>query len=230
MSSIEYSYRFPFASSVVEAPEASMLHSHGQSSEWQLRCGAITYNLTITAESSRGFSGEGQALSELANVEPDQIAKVRASLKWQSVISIDEIARQCELTQTTVRQLLGLLGSRGLVGYDLGAGAYFHRELPFDMELVEDLHPRLKGARKLVANGQVKILTNAGPALSPAPGPVTSPIIEAEVQGSEVKHRVRLGASEQQCTCQWHMKYQGLRGPCKHILATQITVRGDDEE
>ncbi|CAN5690974.1 SWIM zinc finger domain-containing protein [soil metagenome] len=193
-------------------------HPRGESSEWQLRCGGTIFNLTLTAESSRGFSGEGQALSELATVETDQIAKVRSSLKWQSIIRIEEIAKQCELPQDTVRQLLGLLGSRGLVGYDVGAGAFFHRELPFDLELVEELHPRLKGARKLVASGQVKILDNAGP------------VIEAEVQGSDVKHRVRISGSRQECTCQWHMKYQGSRGPCKHILAVHITTGGDYEE
>jgi uncharacterized Zn finger protein len=46
--------------------------------------------------------------------------------------------------------------------------------------------------------------------------------IEAEVPGSDVTHRVRLAEQGDRCTCPWHAKHQGTRGPCKHILAVQI--------
>lgn len=107
---------------------------------------------------------------------------------------------------------MATLGSRGLVGYDLARGAYFHRELPFDMALVEELHPRLQGARKLAEQGGVKILRQ------------TAEIVEAEVQGSGVTHRVQLIGDIGRCTCPWHAKHRGERGPCKHVLAVQLLV------
>ena len=50
---------------------------------------------------------------------------------------------------------LAKLGAAGIVGYDLEAAAYFHRELPFDLTRLDALHPRLKEARKLLAEGGV---------------------------------------------------------------------------
>jgi hypothetical protein len=107
---------------------------------------------------------------------------------------------------------LAALGSRGLVGFDLGEGAYFHRELPFDLSLVEALQPRLQGARKLLAAGGVRV------------GERTHEQIELFVAGSGVEHRVRLTAAGAKCTCPWFSKHQGQRGPCKHVLAAQLLL------
>jgi SWIM zinc finger len=141
---------------------------------------------------------------------------VQAALAWQAVINLDETARQCQLPQSTVRQILGLLGSRGLVGFDVGSNSYFSRQLPFDMELVEDMHPRLKAARKLVANGDIKVISQVADS------------VEAEVKGTDVRHRVHIDATGEDCTCQWHSKYQGNRGPCKHILAAKLVAGLED--
>ncbi|MEL6542707.1 MAG: SWIM zinc finger family protein, partial [Pseudomonadota bacterium] len=35
-------------------------------------------------------------------------------------------------------------------------------------------------------------------------------------------HRFRSGAHGEACTCPWFSKYQGQRGPCKHILAASM--------
>ena len=115
---------------------------------------------------------------------------------------------------------LGTLGSRGLVGYDLAEGAYFHRELPFDLAPVESLHPRLLDARRLVNEGGVRVVTRErGQDGEQA---------EALVRGTEVEHRVRIGPSGARCTCPWFSKYQGTRGPCKHVLAVQIVLSRDE--
>ena len=103
----------------------------------------------------------------------------------------------------------------GLVGFDLAEGAYFHRELPFDLGQVEQLHPRLKGARKLVADGAVRF-TRRGEAG-----------VEAYVRGTGVEHRVAIAGDDESCTCPWFAKHRGERGPCKHVLAVRILL--DDE-
>ena len=183
----------------------------GEASEWQLRLGALRFSLTLSAEVWRGFSGEGQVLGRLAgSTDSKLIANVRGALQWQAELHLDEFAVNWGVSPANILGALSALGSRGLVGFDLLHAAYFHRELPFDLARVEELHPRLLGARKLLEAGGVVVLKR------------TSRLTEADVPGSGVTHRVRLGADGDRCTCPWFAKHQGLRGPCKHILAVQL--------
>jgi hypothetical protein len=155
--------------------------ARGDSSEWQLHFGPLSFHLTLSAEVWRGFSGEGQVLTELAAKERERLLTlVQGMLKWQAELRPAEFLGNWDASIENLRQAFAGLGSRGLVGYDLGRGAYFHRELPFDMALVEEMHPRLKNARKLVENDGVRILRR------------TDEMLEAEVLGSDVTHRVRL--------------------------------------
>ncbi len=84
------------------------------------------------------------------------------------------------------------------------------------MSRVEALQPRLKGARKLLEEGKVRL------------GDKSRDQIEAYVDGSGVEHRVRLGPSGARCTCPWYSKHQGERGPCKHVLAVQMFLDGQE--
>lgn len=179
--------------------------------EWQLRFGPLSFCLTLSAEVWRGFSGEGQVLSDLAARERDRLLELaRGMLRWQAELRPEEFASNWNADLAAVRQAMSALGSRGLVGFDAARGAYFHRELPFDRSLVEAMHPRLEGARKLIDAGGVKLLRR------------DDDTVEAEVSGTDVIHRVRLSDSGDRCTCPWHAKHQGSRGPCKHVLAVQI--------
>ena len=187
--------------------------SRGDASEWQLHFGPLSFHLTISAEVWRGFSGEGQVLADLAAKERDRmLGLVQGTLKWQAEIRPAEFVGNWDASLESLRQAFAALGSRGLVGYDVGRTAYFHRELPFDLALVEEMHPRLKNARKLIGGKGVRILQRS------------DALIEAEVLGTDVTHRVRLSEAGDRCTCPWHAKHQGSRGPCKHILAVQIVV------
>ena len=204
------------------APFASGLRifadPRGEASEWQLLFGPLSFHLTLTAEVWRGFSGEGQVLGELATKERDKIlSHVRGLLKWQAELRLEEFAANWDARPETIRFALAALGSRGLVGVDVSRGAYFHRELPFDLDLIEELHPRLAGARKLVEQNNVRLLQQ------------TKALTEAEVAGSDVTHRVRLTADGATCTCPWHAKHQGKRGPCKHVLAVKIFSNQENE-
>jgi hypothetical protein len=103
------------------------------------------------------------------------------------------------------------LAARGVAGYDVAGGEFFTRELPYDLARVEDVHPRLVGARRLIDAGAVR---------RGEPG-------EAWVRGSGgVEQRVRLADSA--CTCTWWARHAGARGPCKHVLAARMALEGDD--
>lgn len=181
-------------------------------SAWEVCYPVGSFFLMISPEVYRGFSGEGQVLSSLANAPDEQvIAQVRAQLKWQSEIDPLSLAKNLNLDPAAIESAIAVLGSRGLAGYDASQGFYFHRELPFDLSKVEDLQPRLKGARKLAESGGVKqSATN------------TSGEICFQVAGTGTTHRVLLRDTGDSCTCPWFSRYQGARGPCKHILAAQL--------
>src|SRR6185436_10830959 len=94
--------------------------------------------LLLSPAVSRGFSGEGAVLAPLATEALQPLADDLAlDLAWQPRLKGDPAA-------------LDVLAARGRVGYDLELGAHFHRELPYDLERVEALHPRLRAARALV--------------------------------------------------------------------------------
>jgi hypothetical protein len=182
-------------------------------SGWALSFDDSRFHLVISPEVWRGFSGEGQALESLSSgAWKTVLPRIRAGLVWDSVIDLAALASRAGVQEQVVKDALAALGARGLVGFDLGDSAYFHRELPFDLSQVEKLQPRLQAARKLLEGGKVRIAGNSGDQ------------IEAFVAGSGVEHRVRLGAEDAKCTCPWYSKHAASRGPCKHILAARMAV------
>jgi hypothetical protein len=145
----------------------------------------------------------------------DVLPRVRASLRWETRADPEALAEKFALRRDEVTAALAALGSRGLVGFDLAEGAYFHRELLFDLTMVESLHPRLNDARKLVAYGGIWVTRRDGAR------------VEAFVPGTGVEHRVLITDDTTTCTCPWYAKHQGAQGPCKHVLAVQIILGGE---
>ena len=177
------------------------------------------FHLVLSPDVWRGFSGEGQVLTSLASGEWEQaIPVVRKTLKWDATIDSEAIVRKSGLTPEIVRGALAALGARGLVGFDLEAQSYFHRELPFDLSLLDEHQPRLKDARKLIAENKVRL------------GSLVDDQQELFVAGTDVEHRVRVSPAGSKCTCPWYSKHQGDRGPCKHILAAQMFMDASDAQ
>jgi hypothetical protein len=180
-------------------------------SVWELVLRDARLSITVSPDLSRGFSGEGGVLDALAADETaDDADLVSAALAWEPRVEVDLLAERCGLPPERVRRALSQLGTGGQVGYDVAEAAYFHRELPYDATAVEAMNPRLRNARALVAGGAVTV-----------DGDV------ATVRAEDHAQRVRLSDGAATCTCPWWAKYAGTRGPCKHVLAAQLVVRGD---
>ena len=180
--------------------------AQGQASAWCVDFGSMRLTLVLSAEVWRGFSGEGQSLGSMVlGDDMHPVSAVRAQLHWQDVLRADALAHTLQWPVPAVERALQVLGASGLVGYDLVHQAYFHRELPFDPSLLEDLNPRLADARALLQGGAVLLVT-------------ASPL-EAVVHSADVSYRVREQGGLLRCTCPWFAKHQGERGPCKHVLA-----------
>jgi hypothetical protein len=168
----------------------------------------------------RGFSGEGQVLEKMAGRRwQEALPYVQSQLAWQSQIDATAIASKIGLSAGEVEDALAVLGLRGLAGFDLGTGRYFHREMPFDLSQVESLQPRLKDARTLLENNAAAVIADLGDGA-----------YDVSVAGTDTTHHVRLRADGDRCTCPWFSKHQGQRGPCKHVLAAQMLVGADEDD
>jgi len=192
-------------------------------SAWELTLGSAgaRFTLTLSPERHRGFSGEGALLDALAahEVVADDADLIGDLLGWGPVIDLTRLHGACGLPAKRLRPALATLASSGKVGYDLSDAAYFHRELPLGADVAR-AHPRLAGARELVATGQVTLTADG--AMSgdhrvtlASPGPGAAPDTGA------AEHTV-----PDTCTCPWWGKHQGTRGPCKHVLAARIAAAG----
>ena len=187
-------------------------------SAWEVLFPTGRFFLMISPELYRGFSGEGQVLEKLAGGRwKEAFPYVEAQLGGQSEIDAAAIAQQIGLPVEEVEAALAVLGSRGLAGFDVSTGRYFHRELPFDLSKVESLQPRLKGARKLLHEKRVSVLET-----------LSDDRFDVGVGGTGVVHHVRLRPDGDRCTCPWFSKHQGQRGPCKHILAARMFVEAEE--
>lgn len=210
------------ASLAAIADDATELVAHGEPSgcsAWELVFPDGRFTLALSPDSSRGFSGEGGLLLDLAAEDGrlgPAIAALRAKLRWQSALDARTLAVELQLPEGQVLGALAALATRGLVGFDLATGSYFHRELPFALDALEGMHPRLEGARALVEGGAItEVIERDG---------VRSAEVAASGGGS---YRVTLGPDEFRCTCAWYGKHAATRGPCKHVLALQL-AGGED--
>ena len=178
-------------------------------SAWVLELPGARVTIGLSPEKARGFSGEGSVLHLLSGGDANEDADFVATLlAFDARIDIAKLAERALLPQAQIASALSVLASSGQVGFDLTAGAYFHRPLPVQEGLLGTLHPRLADAQKLVAAGCVHA-DGAG---------------QFGVQSGDQRYRVVLGPEpgEDRCTCPWYAKYRGTRGPCKHTLAVRI--------
>jgi hypothetical protein len=184
-----------------------------QSSAWVLGFPGARITLVLSAEIWRGFSGEGQALRALIGMNSTEAKSVqsilRANLQWQSILDAPTLSRSLQIDAAGVERGLRVLGASGLVGFDVSQGSYYHRVLPFDLSLVEEMHPRLCDALELLEQNAVTMLGSAP--------------LAATVNSGGVAHHVREIEGLLRCTCPWFAKHQGQRGPCKHVLAVEAS-------
>jgi hypothetical protein len=178
-------------------------------SAWQVDLPAARITVTLSPSASRGFSGEGGLLADLADDTAAADADlISAILAYDSGIEIQSLARDTGLGEPSVRRALTHLAAAGRVGYDLASGSYFHRELPYRPAALRAQHPRLRDAQALVDGGHVTLAA-----------------AEALVRSGTTTYVVRLTADGYRCTCTWFGTHGTSRGPCKHALAVRMARR-----
>jgi hypothetical protein len=183
-------------------------HQGPAASAWELALDDARFTVVLSPEVSRGFSGEGGLLMDLASsdaeIDADNLIPL---LGWGQPIDLGRLAKSAALSSDRTRSALMFLAAQGHVGYDLAQGAYFHRELPLRADALLKMNPRLLDARQLVSEGKVHLEPDG-----------------ARVQSGDLEHHVTFGAVGDRCTCPWWGKYAGARGPCKHVLAARLAA------
>ena len=193
----------------VFGPTASGVRG-AEASGWELALDDARVTFVVSPELFRGFSGEGNVLGDLAGADDAEVEDVAESLHGEPSIDPEAIADATGVRVGGVQAALSVLGAAGRVGFDLGRGTYFHRELPFERAALEGMHPRLAGARDLVAASAVAL--DSGDS--------------ATVRSGDVAYLVRFTNAGATCTCPWFAKHRGARGPCKHVLAAEQVRSG----
>lgn len=182
-------------------------------SVWELEMEGARLVVTLSPEVSRGFSGEGGVLWDLADEQSsDDADLISAMLAFEPRIDVDRLATEADLSGARVLRALGRLGAAGRVGYDTAEQAFFHRELPYDAAALARMHPRLRDARALLDAAAVRL------------DPTDHDL--AHVRSGDVEHVVQHTPSGDRCSCPWYGKHKGSRGPCKHVLAVDLYRRG----
>ncbi|MDJ1470040.1 SWIM zinc finger family protein [Xanthocytophaga flava] len=182
-----------------------------QASAFVLSMGALRFIFSLSADPYRGFSGEGNVLDNLTdNIPLEWIRGANHLLKANEEFNPTLFSLENDIEFETVESLCPSLSAMGLLGYDLTTRQHFYRRLPYKPERIASLNPRLKNARKLIEKEEIELLIH------------TPTCTEARVKGTNVWHTVLIDEHTQRCTCQWFTDYQGMRGPCKHILSVRI--------
>ncbi len=178
----------------------------GSTGVWELALQDARLTVTLSPEASRGFSGEGGVLWDLADDDSaDDADLIAGLLAFEPRIDVARLATEAGLPEVRVLRALGRLGAAGRVGYDAADRAYFHRELPYDAGRLAAMHPRLRDAMALVEGNAVRV-----------DGAV------AFVRSGGAEHVVRRTPDGDRCTCPWFGKHKDGRGPCKHVLAVDL--------
>ena len=173
--------------------------------------GKMQLLMAFSPDAYRGFSGEGKALEHLTdNLPVEWVYGLNSLLKSNETFDPTLLSIEHDIDFGTMDQLTSSLSSIGLLGYDVMAGSHFYRQLPFKTERILSLNPRLKNAKKLIENSDVRIVEKR------------DGYLEANVKGSGVVHKVVMDQNGYRCTCEWFTAYQGKRGICKHVLALKM--------
>jgi hypothetical protein len=198
----------PYIDSMQVFPHANM-----QSTTWQLYMGNIRFSFSLSRECWRGFSGEGALLDSLVSEVSDEWIDALDKYAYANQsFNPAMLALEENISFNKAENITGRLAAMGLLGYDLDDNEFFYRRLPFKLNRIIGLNPRIKNAEKLIEAGKVEILNN------------NKERTEARVEGTGVHHTVIIEEEKERCTCEWFSKYQGERGPCKHVLAVKKLV------
>lgn len=184
----------------------------GESMAIQVFMKNMRLTLSLSPENNRGFSGEGNVLDKMLYALPDEyIYAFDHLLKSNETFDPALLSIEHDIYFDDMQNLTASLSAMGLLGFDLYNGQYYYRRLPFKMEKILSLNPRLKNAKKLANYEHIEFVHRS-------PNDCL-----AKVKSGDNEYTVAIQNGQAKCTCQWYAKHQDKRGLCKHILAVKMS-------
>ena len=195
------------------------------STAWVFELPGSRLTLVLSPEPYRAFSGEGGLLMWLNDPSAQSHGlTLLPLLGWGPTIDPERLAHVSGLSTSKVATGLAWLAASGCLGYDLTARAWFHRELPVDVAQVLRRNPRLVSAQRLLERHGVSQVER-GSWLVAGSGEVLYQVRTDRPAGTS-RGTLELSRPTLVCRCPWEEKHHGTRGPCKHVLAVALSLRG----
>lgn len=186
---------------------------NGESCAISLYLCNMRFTLTLSPANHRGFSGEGNVLENMLQEIPlEYIHAVNSLCKANENFNPTLLSIEHSIDFQKMDNLTASLSAMGLLGFDLHNRQHYYRRLPFKIDKILSLNPRLKNAKALVKNNNIQFIQQS------------SESIEAHVKGTDMIHTVIIQHDQTKCTCEWFNKHETKRGLCKHILAVKIAI------
>jgi hypothetical protein len=135
--------------------------------------------------------------------------RLRATFTEHTHFSLEDATGATRITPARCRSAISVLGSHGELGHDLADSTYYWRRLPYQTSALTDDPPRLRDAKRLLADS----IRNVEPLADGA----------FRVLSENSEYRTSVSHDGFRCTCPWVAKHGTSRGPCKHVLACVLT-------
>ncbi|WP_141014320.1 SWIM zinc finger family protein [Nocardioides sambongensis] len=192
---------------------------------WVFELPSSRLTLVLSPEPYRAFSGEGGLLMWLKDPSAETCGlELLPHLGWGHIIDPGRLADVSGMSPSEVTTSLAWLAASGRLGYDLSANAWFHRALPVDVAAVLRRNPRLLSAQRLLEQDKVSQI-EPGTWLVARSSNATYQV-RADRAAGKPSEALEFSRPTLVCRCPWEEKHHGTRGPCKHVLAVAMSLRG----
>lgn len=201
------------------------LVDNGMPTFWSVTVDGIGLTIGLSGWSSQDWAGRARfsAMIPASMAEPGTVAQTAVLLRAKGILAPDDIALELNVTPAQARAVLQRLCVAGKAMYDPDLRRYRWRTLFPQLDLEADTEAGREERMGVELSRRKSVTIESDEFSSEGVRRVTSRISDGERESSVVLESDIDGrVTYAQCDCS-HFRYHKLRrGPCRHIVATNI--------
>lgn len=201
------------------------LVDNGMPTFWSVTVDGIGLTIGLSGWSSQDWAGRARfsAMIPASMAEPGTVAQTAVLLRAKGILAPDDIAQELNVTPAQARAVLQRLCVAGKAMYDPDLRRYRWRTLFPQLDLEADTEAGREERIGVELSRRKSVTIESDEFSSEGVRRVTSRISDGERESSVVLESDIDGrVTYAQCDCS-HFRYHKLRrGPCRHIVATNI--------
>lgn len=201
------------------------LVDNGMPTFWSVTVDGIALTIGLSGWSSQDWAGRARfsAMIPASMAEPGTVAQTAVLLRAKGILAPDDIAQELNVTPAQARAVLQRLCVAGKAMYDPDLRRYRWRTLFPQLDLEADTEAGREERIGVELSRRKSVTIESDEFSSEGVRRVTSRISDGERESSVVLESDIDGrVTYAQCDCS-HFRYHKLRrGPCRHIVATNI--------